>query len=624
MTYDFTSRKPLRLWPGLVAAALLLAARFGVKAVIPGFAGFRIGMLWSFGAAGVVLLWWLLLSRTRWFERVGALVLMIGGLGAAWYFRHPSMGPAWLFAYAVPGICLALVAGAAAGRRLADAQRRAAIAAAILFASGAWLLVRTEGINGDHNFTFGWRWTPSPEERLLARSEPVPAPPAATAENPPREQLAVPAAGERPSNPKARDASKERLAAPPAAPGKPEAAPSISPPPKKTADWPGFRGPNRDGIVRGVRINTDWASAPPVAVWRRPVGPGWSSFASDGDVLYTQEQRGEDEMVAAYKVATGQPVWAHRDAVRFFEANGGPGPRGTPTLTNGRVYTFGATGIMNALDARTGAVVWSRDAASDSEGTASMAGGKRKIPDWGFSSSPLVVGDVVVVAVAGQLVAYDVATGKPRWSGPAGGVSYSSPQLVTIGGVQQVVLLSATGAASFAPDGKRLWEHPWNGFPIVQPAVTADGDLLIAAGAESGIRRIKIAHGPEGWTAERRWGSPAMKPYFNDFVVHKGHAYGFDGRILACVNLEDGHRAWKGGRYGNGQLVLLPEQDVLLVLSEEGELALVGATPDGFKELAHVPALEGKTWNHPALVGDVLLVRNDREMAAFRLTLAGR
>jgi outer membrane protein assembly factor BamB len=139
-----------------------------------------------------------------------------------------------------------------------------------------------------------------------------------------------------------------------------------------------------------------------------------------------------------------------------------------------------------------------------------------------------------------------------------------------------------------------------------------------------GTRRIAVAHGPGGWTTEERWTSNGLKPYFNDFVVHEGHAFGFDGSILACIDLEDGKRKWKGGRYGSGQLVLLPDQDLLLVLSEEGQLALVGATADQFRELARFPAIEGKTWNHPVLVGDVLLVRNGQEMAAFRLSLASR
>jgi outer membrane protein assembly factor BamB len=316
-------------------------------------------------------------------------------------------------------------------------------------------------------------------------------------------------------------------------------------------------------------------------------------------------------------------VWRHRDTVRFWEATAGAGPRATPTLSGGRVYTMGATGIVNALDATNGAVIWSRNAAKDTG---------REVPEWGFSGSPLVIDDLVVIAAYGQLIAYDLRTGSPRWVGPPEGAGYSSPHLMTIDGVAQILLLRGRRTTSFAPaDGTILWEHSGQlGVSIVQPALAAQGEILIAAGdaadtvGGSGMRRIAVAKGLDGWTVEERWTSRGLKPYFNDFVVHEGHAFGFDGRILACIDLDDGERKWKGGRYGNGQLVLLPDQDLLLVLSEEGDLALVGATTDQFTEVARFKAIEGKTWNHPVLVGDVLLVRNDQEMAAFRLSLAGR
>jgi outer membrane protein assembly factor BamB len=351
-------------------------------------------------------------------------------------------------------------------------------------------------------------------------------------------------------------------------------------------------------------------------MWRRPIGPGWSSFAVHGDFIYTQEQRGEEEIVSCYRLTTGEPVWRHSDAVRFWESNAGPGPRGTPTLSNGRVYAFGATGIVNVLDAANGKVLWSRNAATDTG---------VKVPDWGFASSPLVIDDIVVIAVSGRLIAYDVRTGNQRWMGPEGGAGYSSPHLVTIDGVPQILLLRGSRTISVAPaDGTLLWEHIWQpGVGIVQPALAGDGGLLIAIGDAMGavsMRRLAVSKKPAGWSVEERWTSRGLKPYFNDFVVHKGHAYGFDGSILACIDIEGGERKWKGGRYGNGQLVLLRDQDLLLVLSEEGELALVSATADKFTEIARFPALNSKTWNHPVLVGNILLVRNGEEMAAFRLS----
>ncbi|HEV3446193.1 MAG TPA: PQQ-binding-like beta-propeller repeat protein, partial [Gemmataceae bacterium] len=522
-------------------------------------------------------LWWLFFSRARWSERVGALVLMTIALVATSHVVHESIRNAamgmMLHMYAIPVLSLALVCWAAASRSFSTGPRRASLVAAILLACGVFTLLRTGGMNGDGASDLHWRWTQTPEERLLA--------------------LAGNESVVRPSPPTAA---------------------------KTVAQWPGFRGPQRDGIVRGVQIATDWSRSPPVELWRRPIGPGWSSFAVSGELVYTQEQRGDDEVVACHNVTTGQPVWRRHDAARFWESNAGAGPRATPTLSNGRVYTLGATGIVNALDAADGAVVWSRNAAADTG---------KKIPGWGFAGSPLVIDDVVIVATAGRLVAYDVATGDLRWLGPSGGSGYSSPHLVTIDGVQQILLLSGAGATSVTPaTGTQLWKYSWQSDGIVQPALTADGDILIGTGsgmaAGVGVRRIAVAHRTGAWTAEERWTAVGLKPYFNDFVVHQGHAFGFDGSFLACIDVSEGQRKWKGGRYGHGQLILLPDQDLLLVLSEKGELALVSATPNQFQELGRFPAIEGKTWNHPVLAGDVLLVRNDQQMAAFRLSLAGR
>jgi hypothetical protein len=335
-----------------------------------------------------------------------------------------------------------------------------------------------------------------------------------------------------------------------------------------------------------------------------------------GDRACTQEQRGGDEIVACYRLADGKIIWQHRDAVRFWESNAGAGPRATPAFHDGRIYSLGATGIVNALDARTGARLWSRNAASDTGA---------KLPEWGFAGSPLVMGDLVIVAASGHLAAYEAATGTPRWFGPAGATGYSSPHLATIDGVPQVLFLSGSGLISIAPaDGTVLWQHDWPGAAILQPHVGADGTVLAATGdmmGGVGIRRLAVTRADGRWTIEERWTSSGLKPYFNDFVAHEGHAYGFDGSILACIELEAGKRKWKGGRYGHGQMILLPDQDLLLVLSEEGELALVRAAPDAYSEVARLPALEGKTWNHAVLVGDVLLVRNGEQMAAFRLTL---
>jgi hypothetical protein len=630
---NLTRKTPIRLWPGVAIVIFQWLGWLVVPVVVPEATMY--GVIGGMAGGLAIVVWWLFFSRAPWSERIGAVALMIAAVAATPLLLHESVARGNLgfqfLLYVIPVLSLAFVVWAVGSRRLSNGLRWAGMVATILLACGVFTLVRSKGLRGDGMPEFAWRWAETPEERLLARApqpndEPMaippalPIPPAATAAETPEETLPDDADAGRAALPPAPKAPKaevpdETLAAPP---GDEEDAP---PPPAgaaaTAAEWPGLRGPHRDGILPGVRIETDWSRSPPVELWRRPIGPGVSSFAVGSGLLYTQEQRGEEEIVACYDATTGEPVWMHRDTTRFWDSHVGAGPRATPALGGGRVYTLGATGILNALDAGDGTVLWSRNAASDTGA---------KLPAFGFTSSPLVVDDVVIVH-AGALVAYDLKTGDPRWSGPASR-SYSSPHLLTIDGVPQILLLDEEGATSVAPaDGTLLWQHSWPGIGILQPALTAEGDVLVsqvdANAVPLGTRRIAVEHRASGWTVEERWTSNRLKPSFSALVVHEGHAFGFDGRLLSCIDLEHGERKWKGGRYGSGQLVLLPDQDLLLVVSEEGELALVAATPDQYTELARVPAIQGKTWNQPVLVRDVLLVRNGEEMAAFRLSLVG-
>ncbi|MBN2093747.1 PQQ-binding-like beta-propeller repeat protein [candidate division KSB1 bacterium] len=568
-TNQSTPAKLIRIWPGVIAAILLIVIKYIVPLFVPDslpiamFGGVILGLL--------IIIWWAFFSRTSHPERWGALVLMIVSLIAIRPFLHHSLANAGMgvlfYFLAIPVTGLALVAWAVVTRHLPNGIRRMTLVATILLAIGGWALLRTGGLNADADSDFMWRWTTTPEERLLAQ------------------------------------------------PGNELKAPHLVITEETGIEWPGFRGANRDGIVHGVRIATDWTTSPPAKLWQKSIGPGWSSFSVRNNLFYTQEQRGKDELVSCYNLQTGELVWKHQDEVRFWESNSGAGPRATPTLGGDRVYAFGATGILNVLDINDGHLVWSRNVAADTE---------TKVPYWGFSSSPLVLDDIVIVAAAGSIIAYDLNTGNPRWSKQAGGDCYSSPHIFQIGSVNQILLQNDAGTISFSPaDGAVLWEHAWPGHPIVQPTMTADGDILISTDERTGIRRIAVAQGSNGWKCEERWTSDVVKPYFNDSVIHNGYVYGFDGRALACIDIKDGSRQWKGGRYGRGQLILLADQDLLLVISEKGDLALVNAVPDQFTELTRLPAIKGKTWNHPVLVGDILLVRNAQEMAAFKLTLAG-
>ncbi len=245
-----TRQKPLRLWPGVVIVVLQWLARFGVPIFVPEAIPF--GVIGGFLGWLAIVVWWAFFSRAPRSERWGAVVLMIVVPVATPRFIHESIATGMMgmmfVVYATPVLSLAFVVWAVAGRHLCDGLRRATMVATILLACGVWTLVRTGGFGGDLDHDFAWRWAETPEERLLAR------------------------AGDEPT-------------VLPSAPAAMETG----------ADWPAFRGRDRNGIIPGVRIETDWSSSPPVELWRRPIGPGWSSFAVRGDLLYTQEQRGDDE-----------------------------------------------------------------------------------------------------------------------------------------------------------------------------------------------------------------------------------------------------------------------------------------------------------------------------------------
>jgi outer membrane protein assembly factor BamB len=517
-------------------------------------------------AGGVlVVLWWLFFSRASWVDRLSAILLFGVSLFISSKLLHESVARAnmglmfWLFS--VPVVSIVFVLWAVLTGSLSPKWRRITMAAAIILSSGFWILLRTNGMNGDGKQYFAWRWAATYEEQVLSQN------------------------GNGTSD-------------------------AVLPDSVAAQDyWPGFRGPDRDGVARGIKIKGDF-SKPFAGLWRKPVGPGCGSFAVKGDYFFTQEQRGENEAVTCYDIRTGNQVWIHSYKARFYEPHAGAGPRSTPAISGNTIVTMGATGIVNVLNAKDGKVSWTRNAAEDTG---------EKLPGWGYCGSPLVFNDMVIVAVSGRLAAYGLADGKPLWKGPEGGESYSSPQFFTVGGVKQVLLASDSGIVSVSPDsGTLLWKYPWKiEGRILQPALTADGTFLIT-GENKSIRLLSVTAEDGKWKIAQLWESPDVRAYFNDFVISKGFAFGFDGPTMTCTDLKDGKKLWKGNRY-RGFQVLSADQDIIIMLTEKGEVAVVKADPAKFTELSRFHGVEGRTWNHPALADGILLVRNDREMAAFRL-----
>ena len=385
-----------------------------------------------------------------------------------------------------------------------------------------------------------------------------------------------------------------------------------------TNDFPQFLGPHRNATVTGPTLARDWKTQPPQKLWSQPVGAAWSGFAVLGNYAVTQEQRGEEEMVVAYDLPTGKVRWSHADAAHYNTVIAGEGPRATPTLASNRVYTLGATGILNCLDLATGERIWSKDIIKDNQA---------KVNGWGVSGSPLVLDQMVIVNAGGpngrSLVAYAAATGDFIWGGGNAGADYSSPLPATLAGVRQILIFTGRISAHEVGSGKVLWEYPWpGGHPHIAVPVILPGDrVLVTSGYGTGSELLQIKNDADGkWSAARIWKSIRLKAKFNNVVYRDGFIYGLDDGILVCLDAADGALKWKEGRYGHGQVIL--SGSLLLVTDESGDVVLVEPVPQEHRELTRFPALHSKTWNPPALAGDYLVVRNDKEAACYRLPIA--
>ncbi len=383
-------------------------------------------------------------------------------------------------------------------------------------------------------------------------------------------------------------------------------------------DYPRFLGRGGKGVVDDVGLARDWSRQAPEEIWRRPIGPGWSAFAVVGLCAVTQEQRGDQELVVCYDLRTGEPLWIHANPARFHETMGGDGPRATPTIDGGRVYALGATGILDCLEGSSGKPIWSRNILKEHD-----------LPNliWGKSSSPLILGDLVIVSggeAPSSLLAYRKDSGKPAWEANEDKASYASPVAMTLAGVPQVVSVNAASAAGHDPaNGKLLWKYDWPGdmAKCSQPVALGGDRVFISAGYGLGavVLQVKAAATKGSQEVSEVWKNKNLKTHFTNVVLRDEFAYGLDDGILECVSLATGERKWKAGRYGHGQVLRVG--DVLLVQAESGDVVMVEASPAGHHELGRLHALHAKTWNNPVVAGPYLLVRNDQEAACYRLAV---
>ena len=389
-------------------------------------------------------------------------------------------------------------------------------------------------------------------------------------------------------------------------------------PPQTWRDWPRFLGPDGDATLDDVQLERDLDAHPPRTAWRIPVGSGWSGFAVRGRDAVTQEQRGAAECVVCYDLETGAERWISSVDCRFESEVGGAGPLATPTITDRHVFAYGGTGILQCVDRITGTRRWARDV---------IAEAGARIPQWGAASSPLVVGDVVVVSAGGKpgqsVVAYDIESGTRRWSGGDDAAGYASPQLVRLLDTPFLVSFNHASVTGHDPStGDVQWSFPWDNMAqnVAQPRVVADDTMLVSSGYGIGGALFRVTRQEDGgYGVSEVWKTRRLKAKFANFLVHEGFAYGLDDGIFTCISLGDGRRQWKGGRYGHGQVIRVG--DTLLVTGEFGEVLLVEATPEEHRELARFEVLDEKTWNTPAFAAPYLLIRSDQRAVCTELPL---
>jgi hypothetical protein len=559
-------------------AILMLAGRFGPQLSPDGMAKYWMASVFGPLLCSLLLLiWWLAASRATWRERVLGLLGIVASAAITIAFAHPSMRGAPVAYLTLPMGFLFFAVTAALLKKSAPVIRTSMAVLLAFVGFSVSMLLRNDGMTGDYKFAWSSRWKRSAEETMLAAQKP---------ESP---------------------ASKS-------APDKSSLTNAIAHP-----EWAGFRGADRAGHSSAPKISTNWTVHPPLQLWKTQVGPAWSSFAVAGRMLLTQEQRGPNEAVVCYDADSGKEIWKTEVEARLDDPMGGPGPRATPTLANGALYVTGSTGTFLRLNPITGEIVWRKDLTQ-------IAGSK--IPMWGFASSPLVTGSLVIVNGAGPadkgLLAFDTTSGALRWSAPCPGDSYGSPQVNKILGDDSVLMLTKSGLLLLDPaNGKTRLDYEWPipQYRALQPQVVGDDTVLLPTGMNMGTRALRIKKANDLYSAEELWTSRNLKPDFVDLVSYKGHAYGNDGGLLTCIDLRTGERKWKGGRYGKGQILLLENSALLLILSEQGDVVLVAADPSEPREIAKFHALDGKSWNHSVLVGERLYVRNSEQAAAYKLAL---
>lgn len=390
---------------------------------------------------------------------------------------------------------------------------------------------------------------------------------------------------------------------------------SLGTPPGLADEWPGYLGSGRDGLSAESGLLTEWPEGGPAVLWRVPLGIGFSSVAVAGGRAFTMLAEDGQEWVAAFDALSGEALWRSPVGRSRSDSQGG-GPRATPTIDGGSVFALGAFGNLYSLDAETGRTLWQHDLRKEFGAD---------VPNWGVASSPLVEGDKVIVPGGGgknrAFLAFDGTSGELVWSSGRALPAYASPIAATIGGVRQIVFFIAAGLVGVAAeDGRQLWSAPWaTSYDVnaATPLFVPKSGLFVSSGYDTGAALLQIVVEEGEFRAYQLWRNRSLRNTWSTSVRVGQYLYGFDGSILKCLDILTGEVQWRGRAGPEGTLIFADGR--LIVLSGDGTLRLVEASPGAFRSSAESRISNERTWAAPALADGVLYVRAWKELVALRV-----
>ena len=398
-------------------------------------------------------------------------------------------------------------------------------------------------------------------------------------------------------------------------------------PPAPATGWPQWGGPNRDFKATSRGLAVTWPTAGPREVWSRALGDGYSAIAESGGTLYTMYRpaKGSPEVVIAIHAASGKTVWEHAyDAPEVGRVNMeyGPGPHATPLVWDDLVYAVGVTGKLHALDRARGRVVWSQDLY---KGLGGM------VQDRGYSCSPIAYGETVILTVGGKgqaVMAFDRRTGRVAWKNHDFDPGFSSPLLINVDGQDQLVVFHTDGIAGVDPRGGPLyWNHSHAtqyGLNISTP-VWGEGNLLFLSSAYTGgSRMLRLAQAGGKTTVTELWFTNKMRVHMGTIIRVGDHVYASSGdfgpAFVTALDVRNGTVAWQERGFSRANYVYADGK--LILLDEDGTLALASASPTGLQVHAKAQVLTNRAWTVPTLVGTRLYLRDRATIKALELGIS--